>query len=146
MYQPHPSTSSGFVDGTETRSVNLCLQSGWTGSHARTRNHYGPLCAHNVLGSAQAIGGHHWDSTRRTTKVRALIAGSVALARRTTTPVKVIVQLATVWEAWRQPKSRGPFQDILEDITSQDLERVTVLYISRNTRTPDAPGNEPQLR
>ena len=79
------------------------------------------------------------------TKVRALLAGLVALAKHTEDQVKVIVQLATVWEAWHQTKSRGPFQDILDELTPQDFTRVTVLYISRNTRTPDAPGNEPQL-
>ena len=30
--------------------------------------------------------------------------------------------------------------------TNQDRRRVTVLYVPRNTKTPDAPGNEPQLR
>lgn len=37
-------------------------------------------------------------------------------------------------------------QDLLEQLTEEDLARVTVLYVSRNTQTPDAPGNEPQLR
>ena len=77
---------------------------------------------------------------------RALLAGLVALAKHTEDQVKVIVQLAIVWEVWHQPKSRSTFQDIFEGLTPQDLSRVTVLYISRNTRTPDAPGNEPQLR
>lgn len=61
------------------------------------------------------------------------------LAKHTTTPEKVIVQLTTVWEAWHLPNHS-------EDLQPQDRQRVTVLYISRNTRTPDAPGNEPQLR
>ena len=74
------------------------------------------------------------------------LAGVVALAKFTTTPVRVIVQLTTVWEAWHQPKSRAPYQDILQKVTDQDYGRITVLYISRNTRTPEAPGNEPQLR
>ena len=39
------------------------------------------------------------------TKVRALLAGLVALAKHTEDQVKVIVQLATVWEAWHQTKS-----------------------------------------
>ena len=36
--------------------------------------------------------------------------------------------------------------DILAEVPPQDFQRVTVLYISKNTRTPDAPANEPQLR
>ena len=83
------------------------------------------------LGQLKRLGATTGVPTGEQTKARALIAGIVALAKHTTTPAKVIVQLTTVWEAWRQPKSRAPFH---------------VLYISRNTRTPDAPGNEPQLR
>lgn len=55
------------------------------------------------------------------------------------------MQLASVWEIWTNPHKRAPFQDLLEQITAEDLARVTVLYVSRNTKTPDAPGNEPQL-
>ena len=62
----------------------------------------------------------------------------------TNTQAKVIVHLPTVWEAWHQPRSRAAFQDLLEDISEQDFRRI-VLYISRATRTPDAPGNGPQL-
>ena len=76
------------------------------------------------------------------TKVRALLAGLVTLADQ----VKVIAQLATVWEAWHHPKHRGPYMDILAEVPPQDYQRVTVLYISKNTRTPDAPANEPQLK
>lgn len=59
---------------------------------------------------------------------------------------KVIVQLTTVWGAWANPRHRQPYLDLLEDLTDQDTQRVTVLYVSRKTRTPEAPGNEPHLR
>ena len=36
--------------------------------------------------------------------------------------------------------------DLFEDTSDQDLQRVTVLYVSRNTSTPEAPGNEPHLK
>ena len=78
-------------------------------------------------------------------KARALFAGLVAMTKHTTTPVKVIVQLSAVWEAWHQAPHQRQFQDLLEDLTTQDRRRVTVLYISKNSRAPDAPGNEPQL-
>ena len=65
---------------------------------------------------------------------QALLAGLVALARHTTTPVSVIVQLTAVWEVWTQPRHRPPFQDLLEQVTAQDFTRVTVVYVCRNTR------------
>ena len=79
-------------------------------------------------------------------KARALMEGLVALAKHTTTQVRVIVQLISVWEAWTQEKHRGPFLDQLEQITAHDYQRVTVLYVARNTKSPQAPGSEPQLR
>ena len=105
------------------------------------------LCVHTMtLGQLQRLGAITGVASGVQTKTRALLAGVVALAKFTTTPVRVIVQLTTVWEAWHQPKCRAPYQDLLEEVTDQDYTRVTVLYISKNTRTPDAPGNEPQLR
>ena len=105
------------------------------------------LCVHTMsLGQLQRLGAITGVAKGAQTKARALLAGVVALAKHTTTQAKVIVQLATVWEAWHQPRSRAAFQDLLEDISEQDFRRITVLYISRATRTPDAPGNEPQLR
>ena len=104
------------------------------------------LCVHTMsLGQLKRLEAITGVATGVQTKARALIAGIVALAKHTTR-AKVIVQLATVWDAWHQPRSRAPFQDLLEDVTTQDFDRATVLYISRNARTPDAPGNEPQLR
>ena len=47
-----------------------------------------------------------WDSSKdllpslASAKTRALLAGLVALARHTNTPVRVIVQLTTVWAVW----------------------------------------------
>ena len=76
----------------------------------------------------------------------ALVAGLAALAKHTSTAVKVIVQLATVWEIWTNPKHRQTCQDLLHDLTDDDFHRVTVLYISKNTRSPDTPGSEPHLR
>ena len=55
-------------------------------------------------------------------------------------------KMHTYIHTWHQPRSRAAFQDLLEDISEQDFWRITVLYISRATRTPDAPGNEPQLQ
>ena len=105
------------------------------------------LCVHNMsMGQLQRLGAITGIPTPPHTKTRALMAGLVALAKHTTTAVRVIVQMVTVWEAWTQPKHRGPFLDQLEQLTDADFQRVTVLYVCRNTRTPEAPGNEPQLR
>ena len=98
------------------------------------------LCVHTMtLGQLKRLGALTGVAKGEQTKARALLAGVVALAKHTSTPAKV-------WEAWHQPRNRAAFQDILEEVTEQDFARITVLYISRATRTPDAPGNEPQLR
>ena len=74
------------------------------------------------------------------------IAGLVALAKHTSIAVKVIVQVAAVWEAWTDIRHRAQHQDLYHGLTETDFQRITVLYVSRNTRTPDTPGNEPHLR
>ena len=99
-----------------------------------------------ALGQLQRLGTITGVTTGAQTKVRALLSGVVALANHTADQVKVIVQLASVWEAWHHAKHRTPYMDILAEVPPQDFQRVTVLYISKNTRTPDAPANEPQLR
>ena len=105
------------------------------------------LCVHHLpLGQLHRLGAITGAPAPPHNKARALMEGLVALAKHTTTAVRVIVQLVSVWEAWTQPRHRGPFQDQLEHLTEQDYHRVTVLYVSRNTRSPEAPGSEPQLR
>ena len=95
------------------------------------------LCAHTMaLGQLKRLGTLTGVAKGGQTKVRALLAGLVALANHTSDQV----------EAWHHPKHRGPYMDILAEVPAQDFQRVTVLYISKNTRTPDAPANEPQLR
>ena len=187
MYRPHPSASSGSVDGTETRSMNPCLQSGWTGSHARTRNHYTRLggshlnhksndasnshgcwtaleplapqqhlgwaftldatpssydarsqmwvfglCVHTMsLGQLKRLGAIAGVPPGEQTKARALIAGLVALARHTSqSHCAIDYSLGSLAPTQKQnPIPRHP--------GGHYLPRVTVLYISRNTRTPD---------
>ena len=105
------------------------------------------LCVHTLsMGQLKRLGAIASIPTGDQTKARALVAGLVALAKHTTAPVKVIVQVASVWAAWQTHHRYQPFPDLLEDLTIEDTQRVTVLYVSRNTRTPEAPGNEPQLR
>ena len=105
------------------------------------------LCVHNLsVGQLHRLGAITGIPNQPHTKGRGLMAGLVALAKHTTTAARVIAQLVNVWEAWTQPKYRGPFLDQLEQVTDQDFSRVTVLYVCRSTRSPEAPGNEPQLR
>ena len=154
---PHQSTSCGYANGTKLRNMSLCRQSGWTGSHPKRKNLYGPpagfpwnsksidnktiqghgcwadlatiapqpyngrantldatpssyderaqmwvfgLCVHTMtLGQLKRLGALTGVAKGEQTKARALLAGVVALAKHTSTPAKVIVQLATVWEA-----------------------------------------------
>ena len=105
------------------------------------------LCVHTLrAGQLHRLGAIAGILGNPQTKTRALVAGLAALAKRTSTEVKVIVQLATVWEVWAHPKQRQAYQDLLHDLTEEDFHRVTVLYISRNTRSPDTPGSEPHLQ
>ena len=128
---------------------------GWAFTLDATPSTYDPrsqlwvfgLCVHHMtLGQLQRLGAITWIPGPPRTKTGALLGGVVALAKRTTTQVRVVVQLASVWEIWTRPRKRALFQDLLEQLTDEDLARVTVLYVSRNTKTPDAPGNEPELR
>ena len=64
------------------------------------------LCAHVLCaGQLQRLGAITGVPENPQTKTRALIAGLAALAQRTSTPVKVIVQVAAVWEAWTNPNT-----------------------------------------
>ena len=105
------------------------------------------LCVHVTrAGQLQRLGAITGAPDSPQTKTRALKTGLVALAKHTCIAVKVIVQVAAVWEAWTEPRHRAQHQDLYQGLTDEDFHRITVLYISRNTRTPDTPGNEPHLR
>ena len=149
----HPAQGHGCWAGLPV--IPLHQHTGWAFTLDATPSTYDPrsqmwvygLCAHTMaLGQLKRLGTLTGVPTGSQTKNRALLAGLVTLANQTTDPVKVIVQLVSVWEAWNHPKHRGPYMDLLADVPPQDYHRVTVLYISKNTRTPDAPANEPQLR
>ena len=151
--QDHPYQGHGCWAGLEPLAPQP--HNGWAYTLDATPSSYNDrsqmwvfgLCVHTMsLGQLKRLGAITGVASGVQSKTRALLAGVVALAKHTTTPVKVIVQMTTVWEAWHQTRSRAPFQDLLEEVTEQDFARITVLYISRATRTPDAPGNEPQLR
>ena len=111
----HPYQGHGCWAGLEV--LALQQHSGWAFTLDATPSSYDQmwifgLCAHTVsLGQLRRLGA--------ITKVRALLGGLVAWAKHTEEQVKVIVQLATVWEAWHQTKSRGPFQDILDELVSR---------------------------
>ena len=98
------------------------------------------------LGQLQRLGAITGIPSNPQNKTRALLAGLAALAKHTNTQVKVIVQVVAVWEAWTQVRHRQPCLDLFEGLTDQDFHRVTVLYVSRNTRAPEAPGSEPHLK
>ena len=98
------------------------------------------LCVHTLrTGQLHRLGAITGIPSNPQTKTRALVAGLAALAKHTSTAVKVIVQVVAVWEAWT-------YQDLYEGLTAEDFQRVTVLYVSKNTRTPDTPGSEPHLQ
>ena len=79
------------------------------------------------------------------TKARAPFQGLLTLAQSVLTPVNVIVQLESVWEAWTNPRKRKGFTD-LQGFPRELFARITPLYTHKNQRSPDAPGSEPHLR
>ena len=102
------------------------------------------LCVHAMsLGQLQRLGALTGIPSNPQNKTRALLAGLVALAKHTSTYVKVIVQVVAVCEARTHVRHRQLYMDPFEGLTDQDLQRVTVLYVSRNTRTP---GSGPHLK
>ena len=76
------------------------------------------LCVLHVLraGQLQRLGAITGVPASPQTKTRALIAGLAALAKHTSTGVKVIVQVAAVWEAWTSPKHREHHLDLYQGL------------------------------
>ena len=152
LQQDHPYQGHGVWK--ELQPIGPDQYAGFAFTLDATPNHYDTrsqiwvfgLCLTQTSGQLKRLGAITGAASGQQTKGRALFAGLVALAKHTTTPAKVIAQLSTVWEAWQKPPHRHPYPDLLAEVTDQDRHRITVLYISKNTRTPDAPGNEPQLR
>ena len=78
-------------------------------------------------------------------KARALFQGLLTLAQHVLTPVNVVVQLGSVWEAWKNPKKRHGFEDLTQGIEEHVYHHITPLYIHKNTRTPEAPRERAAL-
>ena len=83
------------------------------------------VCPHYAPGPASTQGALTGVASRPQTECRALVAALCTLAGFTTA------------QAWARPHQLHGFQDSAS---------LTVLYVSRNTKTPDAPGNEVHLR
>ena len=80
------------------------------------------------------------------TKARALFQGLLTLAQFIQTPTRVVVQVSSVWEAWMNPSKRKGFQDLAQGHPAEYYSQITPLFIHKNHKTPEAPGNEPHLR
>ena len=91
----------GKISNTLALTNMLALPSRWTPHRPTTTN-------------AARSGCLGYASTPR----RWLFAGLVALAKHTTTPAKVTVQLTSVWEAWRKSPHRHPYPDLLAEVTA----------------------------
>ena len=100
------------------------------------------VCPHFAAGPAHPPRCHHRFSARPSIKGQSSLRRPVYPCYA---PLRIIVQVSRVWEAWTNPNQRKGFQDLANEVPDQDLKRLTVLYASRNTRTPDAPGNEAHL-
>ena len=105
------------------------------------------LCVHTFsLGTLLRKGAITGMAPGPQTKARALFQGLITLAQHVLTPINVIVQLGSVWEAWTNPRKRKGFEDLAKGFDEHLFNRITPLYIHKNQRTPDAPGSEPHLR
>ena len=153
LTQHHPYQGHGVWQGLQMLQAHQ--HQGWAFTLDATPSTYDTrsqlwvfgLCVHVMrTGQLQRLGAITGVPDSPQTKTRALLAGLVALAKHTSIAVKVIVQVAAVWEAWTDIRHRAQHQDLYQGLTDSDFHRVTVLYISRNTRTPDTPGSEPHLR
>ena len=71
------------------------------------------------------------------TKARALFQGLITLAQRVLTPINVIIQLGSVWEAWTNPTKRKGFEDLAKGFDEDLFRRIAPLYIHKNQRTPE---------
>ena len=80
------------------------------------------------------------------TKARAIFQGLLTLAQFIQTPTRVIVQVSSAWEAWTNPAKRKGFHDLVQGQPAEYFTLITPLYIHKNHKTPEAPGNEPHLR
>ena len=153
LTQHHPYQGHGVWQGLQMLQAHQ--HQGWAFTLDATPSTYDTrsqlwvfgLCVHVMrTGQLQRLGAITGVPDSPQTKTRALLAGLVALAKHTSIAVKVIVQVAAVWEAWTDTRHRAQHQDLYQGLIDSDFHRVTVLYISRNTRTPDTPGSEPHLR
>ena len=105
------------------------------------------LCVHGYsLGALQRKGTITGMAKGAQTKARALFQGLLTLAQFIQTPTRVVVQVSSVWEAWTNPSKRKGFQDLAQGHPAEYYTLITPLYVHKNHRTPEAPGNEPHLR
>ena len=105
------------------------------------------LCIHGYsLGALQRKGIISGMARGPQTKARAIFQGLLTLAQFIQTPTRVIVQVSSVWEAWINPAKRKGFHDLVQGQAAEYFTLITPLYIHKNHKTPDAPGNEPHLR
>ena len=126
--EPLPPTMAGLVSG---------------GCHSHLWRHPSPglnLCPLHpwLLITGMARGAQ--------SKARAIFQGLLTLAQFIQTPTRVIVQVCSVWEAWTNPGRRNGFHDLAQGQPAEYFTLITPLYIHKNHKTPEAPGNEPHLR
>ena len=105
------------------------------------------LCIHGYsLGAPQRKGTITGMARRSQSKARAIFQALLTLAQFIQTPTRVVVQLSLVWEAWTNPGKRKGFHDLAQGQPAEYYTLITPLYIHKNHKTPEAPGNEPHLR
>ena len=98
------------------------------------------LCVHTFSLNPAEEGNHYGHGTRSTDQSPRAVPAPHQLGH-VLTPINVIVQLGSVWEAWTNPRKRKGFEDLAKGFEEDLFRRITPLYIRKN-----APGSEPHLR
>ena len=115
------------------QGLSVTIDATPTSADARAQAWIYALCIHGYsLGALQRKGTITGMAKGAQTKARALFQGLLTLAQ-------FVVQVSSVWEA---PASG--FQDLAHP--AEYYTRITPLYVHKNHKTPEAPGNEPHLR
>ena len=149
--QQHPYQGHGIWQTLQAIGPDQCI--GWAFTLDATPSTYDArsqawvfgLCVHTqTMGQLRRLGAITGIPTGAQTKPRALFGGIGQThhnPRQGHHPAQF--RLGSLAQEPAPASIPRPYMD---NITNQERKRITVLYISRNTKTPDAPGNEPQLR
>ena len=84
--------------------------------------------------------GNHRPTTWTANQSQGALLRYACLAQHTNQPIKLVVQLVAVWDAWTGAKRHHNNQDLDALHPIEDKKKVIALYVSAQARSPDQPG------